>query len=1226
MNQLTAIILTILINFTNLHAQSSNPLPNLEPVSILPVSPNNAALGNYVQLPISSYTGIPDINIPLWQASLGDINLPLVLSYHSGGIKVDEISSWVGLGWSLNAGGSISRSVRGLIDSDTFSYLEINKYANNLMTLNERVEYLESILRGDVDSEPDMYYLNVNGISCQFYLSSNGNYVTLPLDINLKIERPSKSRWIVTDNKGIKYTFTDGEHTEVEYNLGGSSQSISAWNVTHIEDTKGNIMYFAYNNESYQYYNKAVEKVRVYDNSASTCGGLEFIGLFGYNNISALSLSSIKYNGTEILFNSKITERSDLTGGFALDYIQIRYNNEIIKKYRFFTSYFNNNTNGTTSNRYYLYSEMDKYRLKLDSLREESISESLPPYKFQYIEGSLPYRLSNSQDDWGYYNGIDNYDFVTYVQNSTEKGANKKIDPLFSRISTLNKIVFPTGGYRVYEYEGNQVPGTGSAISYKTFFNFYGSNSSHRPGDDKDEFIETVEIDFSELKNNQPITFRVAYTIEDEPNSDCSFEFFLLRTGYSPIVLLQNQVYTVPSGIYTLMGKIIQPTENPQERYPVSYYLTLSGDVADSTDYKQRQLGPGIRIKKITNYNDDVNVGSKIFSYTSPLNGISSGFLGNSPSYKTTFTAEREFSPNCQYTEFSSISNYPLINTKSSYVGYNYVTESMNEGETIGKKITQYTNFDQFSDLNSSTEFPYKPQTSQAWKRGLPISEMIYGKSNETFILKQKKKYIYQVLPYSLLENRGVKVGSMKSYLYSFPTDPVKDQIYIGDVYEISTDAFKLIKDTLEIYENTGELKSSNSYYYDDDYFQLNKVITKDSKQDLMISEAKYPIEMVNSSNDPIGIYQNMVSKNMVSFPVEKIETKANNVVSKSKIDYGNPNPNQYLPVTYKSWNRESDLDEIELVYNIFDKYGNPLEVEKRDGVFATYLWGYNNQHLLAEIVGARFSNVNLVVDTALINSVTTTDSQIRAELNKLRTDIRTNSAMTTSFTYKPLIGMTTKTDANNRTIFYEYDAFNRLVLIRDQDNKVLKKFCYNYAGKTEDCTSPSVYSNVLKSGEFIKNNCGTSSSGSHVTYTVPEGTYVSNISIEDANALAQADVNNNGQNYANSNGYCSSTFDFEVSINYSNLSNQIGFVAVYTSSLTNQSYSFNIPPSGSGHLGYLRSGQYSLLIFKAPEVNPVPRIFDLGCATVYGTDSVYLPDMVYVGGYCDDIIIDLDL
>lgn len=60
--------------------------------------------------------------------------------------------------------------------------------------------------------------------------------------------------------------------------------------------------------------------------------------------------------------------------------------------------------------------------------------------------------------------------------------------------------------------------------------------------------------------------------------------------------------------------------------------------------------------------------------------------------------------------------------------------------------------------------------------------------------------------------------------------------------------------------------------------------------------------------------------------------------------------------------------------------------------------------------------------------------------------------AQMTTYTYEPLIGMTSQCDVNNRITYYEYDGFQRLILIRDQDKNIIKKICYNYAGQPEDC------------------------------------------------------------------------------------------------------------------------------------------------------------------------------
>ena len=58
------------------------------------------------------------------------------------------------------------------------------------------------------------------------------------------------------------------------------------------------------------------------------------------------------------------------------------------------------------------------------------------------------------------------------------------------------------------------------------------------------------------------------------------------------------------------------------------------------------------------------------------------------------------------------------------------------------------------------------------------------------------------------------------------------------------------------------------------------------------------------------------------------------------------------------------------------------------------------------------------------------------------------SGAMVTTFTYDPLVGVTSTTDPKGRTTYYEYDGLGRLKRTVDAGGNVLGQNAYHYRGQ----------------------------------------------------------------------------------------------------------------------------------------------------------------------------------
>jgi hypothetical protein len=130
---------------------------------------------------------------------------------------------------------------------------------------------------------------------------------------------------------------------------------------------------------------------------------------------------------------------------------------------------------------------------------------------------------------------------------------------------------------------------------------------------------------------------------------------------------------------------------------------------------------------------------------------------------------------------------------------------------------------------------------------------------------------------------------------------------------------------------------------------------------------------------------------------------------------------------------------------------GNIKESYQENNIHTVYIWGYNETYLIAKIENANHATMTATQTTAINNAINASNADIdsiseeflRTKLNELRTAFP--NAMVSTYTYNPLIGVTSITDVKGYTSYFEYDDSYRLKTVKDADGNMLSKNEYNY-------------------------------------------------------------------------------------------------------------------------------------------------------------------------------------
>ena len=217
---------------------SRGQLPELERPEVLPASPEASKLAAYISYPVSLANGLVQTSIPLYEIVDGDIRIPITLSYHASGLKANMRSGhWLGDGWSLTTGPSLSRTINGVAD-------EINYDASIALSDSPTYQQLEAISTQAVDAALDEFRYSLPGGGGRLYLRRGTDGAVTPVTIprdNIAVTPPpggSMREFRITDGKGVRYTFGGPERRYCDmamHNYGSSSMEVpTSWKIREI--------------------------------------------------------------------------------------------------------------------------------------------------------------------------------------------------------------------------------------------------------------------------------------------------------------------------------------------------------------------------------------------------------------------------------------------------------------------------------------------------------------------------------------------------------------------------------------------------------------------------------------------------------------------------------------------------------------------------------------------------------------------------------------------------------------------------------------------------------------------------------------------------------------------------------------------------------------------------------------------------------------------------------
>lgn len=1068
-----------------------------------PVSPTAFQFLKYTEMPVSEYTGLPGISVPLYEIDVDEVKIPVQLTYHAQGLRVSEEASWVGLGWDLQMG-SIVQTINDRDDYGTdpvfgtntkllpdffpsngdgspyilpifnldpqagsqspgigwMSPFPINQpqplqgfavATNYYIPVNGefRIQQAGIFAQRWYDSEPDFFVASFMGETVKFILDFNMNNKIRVLNKKGYVVNKTTGGFSIINPKGTTYFFeikssiVNATSTAGVTGYGGST-TLGGDTTSHIFllskilTKNGKLINFGYSHtgamNGYMSCNQKMEQltngtlggthplppgfgVYQFTNIDGRVVGNSYLGSGSYTDYSINQeqyyyLQSISFPTGSIQF--QVSARTDVDGAQKLDQVQLLDpGGSTVRTWNLDYSYFD--ASGVTGNGYGYFTPTDNgsysaatvsnQRLKLLDVRQDDGGV----YTFLYNATSLPKKNSFATDYWGFYNGqLTNTTFIPNpaalgLASLGNNGNNKDASLSSNKACILEGIQYPTGGKVQFEYELNEF--------------------------DKDQVIgfsgATNPVQGSGLRIRTVSHF----------NSDAS--------------LAKRTVYTYSGG--KLINRLYIIRQIP---YSVWVGVTSSFDVMFYTlnEISSNGVFASCPLSSVHGVGYDMVTRQEVDAGGATLGKIVTQFYNN-PDLQNPTIANRALSCGLPSVKSNtvpengsarSVNYYDNQNTLVRSVVNNYVIFASNI--FYGARIFPYGALNYVITLSGTNTFAAMPQNLVGYYPIFDV-ETLLSSSRDTTYFANGQLGITTINAYDEY-NQLSQVSTSRSdgqtddvnfnYPYSVVATPVITAMLNNN----------RLSDIVSMQKATG----TTTYRYDKTYMQVSDKFVESIAS---VTQNAFPY-----NNTPDSVFYELYdpsNANLLQYRTRSIRTSAiwdyngQYVIAEVKnADYSSIAFSSFEADGKGNWTytgipvADVTAPTGARCYNL--SAGNITKAGLNTAKsFVVSYWSKNGS---ATVNGATVSGqVTKRGWTYYEHSLPAGASSVTVSgavtIDELR--LYPSDAQMTTYTYMPLVGMTTSCDVSNRISYYEYDVMRRLKDLKDQDGNIIKTYDYHY-------------------------------------------------------------------------------------------------------------------------------------------------------------------------------------